>query len=137
MFIDWETQYNLTITHISNMYEKYKDYIIPYWLCIPLLSDNSCSQFEPYWLSWDETKKDIWAREKPEIAIKTPEIFDFYTDNMTFEEFITKFSEWYGKGEKVACFVGIRTVESLNRYRAIARGDKNMYNGLQYSTNVL
>lgn len=137
MFIDWETQYNLTINHISNLYEKYKDNIIPYWLCIPLLSDNSCSQHEPYWLSWDESKKELWTREKPEISIKSPDIFDFYTENMTFEEFITKFSVWYWKWEKVACFVWIRTVESLNRYRAIARWDKNMYKWLHYSTNVL
>lgn len=137
LFIDWETQYNLTITHIQNLYNKYSDYIIPYWVCIPLLSDNSCSQFEPYWLSWDESKKDIWAREKPEISIKSPEIFDFYTEKMTFEEFITKFWEWFWKWEKTAWFIGIRTVESLNRYRAIARGDKWMYNWLHYSTNVI
>lgn len=137
LFIDWECQYNLTVTHIQNMYNKYKDNIIPYWLCIPLLSDNSCSQFEPYWLSWDESKKEVWAREKPEIAIKSPDIFDFYTEKMTFEEFITKFSNWYAKWEKTAAFVGIRTVESLNRYRAIARGDKNMYKNLNYSTNVI
>lgn len=137
LFIDWECQYNLTINHIQGMYDKYKENIIPYWLCIPLLSDNSCSQFEPYWLSWDEEKKEVWAREKQEISIKDPSIFDFYTPKMTFEEFITKFSYWYAKWEKTAAFVWIRTVESLNRYRAIARWDKNMYKDLNYSTNVL
>ena len=44
---------------------------------------------------------------------------DFYTPKMTFEEFIKHFGTRYGKGGKTAIVVGIRTQESLNRFRAI------------------
>jgi predicted phosphoadenosine phosphosulfate sulfurtransferase len=56
---------------------------------------------------------------------------------MTFEEFIEKFGDWYARangGKKAACLVGIRTDESLNRFRAIARSDKGAYDGKIYST---
>ena len=54
---------------------------------------------------------------------------------MPFEEFIKHFGNWYGKGEKTATLVGIRTDESLNRFRAIA-GTKSMYKDKNYSTKV-
>jgi len=39
---------------------------------------------------------------------------------MEFEEFVPAFGHWYGKGQMTGCFVGIRSDESLNRYRTIA-----------------
>jgi predicted phosphoadenosine phosphosulfate sulfurtransferase len=42
---------------------------------------------------------------------------------------------WYGHGEKTACLLGIRTQESLNRYRAMVM-EKATYQGRQWSTLV-
>lgn len=55
---------------------------------------------------------------------------------MEFEEFVPGFGEWFSEGEKTACFVGIRTDESLNRWRTISSKSKKMYDGLQWTTKV-
>lgn len=117
LFIDWECQFTLTIDHIRDMYEKYKDNIEPYWVQVPIRTWNGCSQFEPEWIAWDEEKKDLWVREKEKNSIKD---LPFYFKNMMFEEFTPMFAEWYSQGKKTACFIGIRTAESLNRFRTIA-----------------
>ncbi len=44
--------------------------------------------------------------------------------------------EWYSKGELTACLVGIRTDESLNRYRTIASDTKIKYKDKCYTTKV-
>ena len=48
--------------------------------------------------------------------------FPFYHHRMEFEEFVPAFGDWYGGGKMTACLVGIRTDESLNRWRTIAGG---------------
>jgi len=45
---------------------------------------------------------------------------------MGYEEFWDEFGNWYAQGEECACFIGIRTDESLNRYRAIVNDRKIM-----------
>lgn len=135
-FLDWECQFSLTIDHAKKMFELYKDNIDPYWVCLPVKTWNGCSSFEPEWTCWDEQKKNLWARDIPKIAISDKEYFPFYYDGIMFEEFVPLFGQWYAQGERCACFVGIRTQESLNRFRAIARSDKPTYKGKRYTTNV-
>jgi predicted phosphoadenosine phosphosulfate sulfurtransferase len=55
---------------------------------------------------------------------------------MEFEELVPEFGEWYSGGEKCACLVGIRTDESLNRYRTIASKTKETIDGKQWTTVV-
>ncbi len=55
---------------------------------------------------------------------------------MEFEEFVPLFGEWYAQGKSCACLVGIRTDESLNRYRTIASTKKVKKDGKQYTTKV-
>ena len=55
---------------------------------------------------------------------------------MTFEEFVPQFGDWFGKGEPTACFVGIRTQESLNRFRALNNKRKNKYADKMYTTMI-
>jgi predicted phosphoadenosine phosphosulfate sulfurtransferase len=56
---------------------------------------------------------------------------------MMFEEFTPLFAKWYSQGKDCACFVGIRTAESLNRFRSLARTDKIGLEDRQYTTNVV
>lgn len=135
-FLDWECQFTSTIDHIRAMYQKYAEWIEPYWVAIPIRTWNGCSQIEPEWVCWDETKKDLWVREKDPMSIQDKNYFPFYYQNMLFEEFTPLFGKWYSKGEKCACFIGIRTQESLNRYRTVAR-EKPMYDGKHWTTNVI
>lgn len=136
LFIDWEIQYKLTIEHVQHIYDMYKDYIIPYWVALPLLTDNACSMYEPEWISWDKAKENLWTRKPPKIAITDENYFPFYYYKITFEEFVPLFGEWYGEGKSTACFVGIRTRESLNRYRALTNKKKNKYQDKMFTTCV-
>lgn len=136
LFIDWEIQYKLTIEHVQHIYDMYKDYIIPYWVALPLLTDNACSMYEPEWISWDKAKENLWTRKPPKIAITDENYFSFYYYKITFEEFVPLFGEWYGEGKSTACFVGIRTRESLNRYRALTNKKKNKFEDKMFTTCV-
>jgi predicted phosphoadenosine phosphosulfate sulfurtransferase len=120
LFIDWEAQYKLTIEHVRACFEMYADYIEPYWVALPFLTTNACSQFEPEWICWEQGKEDRWVRPLPEGAISAYDTLPFYTYAMTFEEFIEEFAHWYAQGQLTASFVGIRSVESLNRWRTVA-----------------
>jgi predicted phosphoadenosine phosphosulfate sulfurtransferase len=136
LFIDLEGQYKLTIDHISQCYEMYKDHVEPYWVCLPLHLRNAVSVFETHWLCWDPERKEDWIRQPPKSAITNPEHWPFFHSGMEFEEFVPEFGKWYGGGELTACFVGIRTDESLNRYRTISSDKKQMFDRLKWTTLV-
>lgn len=139
MFLDLEAWYKKSVEFIERMIDSNLDVIDPYWVCLPMKSDNSLSYFEPYWIWWERGKEDIWVRQMPKkdyVINMDNHHFDFYRENMTFEEFVRYMGNWYGKGEKTACLLGIRTDESLNRFRAIVM-DKGMYKGKRYSTLVM
>jgi predicted phosphoadenosine phosphosulfate sulfurtransferase len=59
--------------------------------------------------------------------------FDFFREDMNFDEFWDKFGDWYGAGERTACLIGIRTVESLNRFRAIMNAQKETLHGRMWT----
>lgn len=134
LFVDLEAQYNLTIEHGIELCEMYTDLIKPYWVSLPLHMRNAVSQFEPQWICWDKDKKADWVRQPPKQAITQEEYFPFFRYGMEFEEFVPLFGHWYGGDKLTACFVGIRTDESLNRYRSLVRKDKGMFEGLSWTT---
>jgi predicted phosphoadenosine phosphosulfate sulfurtransferase len=136
MFIDWECQFTATIDHIEAMYTEYKSHIVPYWIALPMRTWNGCSQIEPEWTAWEESKRPLWVRDKHPMSIQTPESLPFYREAMTFEEFVPEFGRWYANGEECGCFVGIRAGESLNRFRTIAR-QKDTNDGKKWTTNVI
>jgi predicted phosphoadenosine phosphosulfate sulfurtransferase len=136
LFIDWECQFQLTIDHAKKMFEIYKDYIDLYWIQLEILTNNASSMYEPLWMSFDESKKDLWVRQKENNTINDAIYLPFYYKGMTFEEFVPLFGQWYSKGENCACFVGIRTQESLNRFRAIARKDISRYKDTVFTVKM-
>ena len=136
LIIDLEAQYKDTIDHIRRCVEYYESHIDLHWFCGELLLRNAVSNFEPKWCCWDESKKDIWIREKPSRAADLSQ-YDFYIPKMEFEEFMVLFGEWYANGDSTGAFIGIRSDESLHRYRAIV-SEKNglMRNGHKWTTKV-
>ena len=68
LIIDLEAQYTDTIIHIEHMIDMYKDNIELHWICAELLLRNAVSNYEPRWVCWDESKKDVWVRNKPKQA---------------------------------------------------------------------
>jgi len=133
LFIDWECQFDSTIQHIKELFDEYDDIIEPYWIQLEIMTNNSTSMYEPTWKSWDENKIKLWTRNKENNSIKDKSYFPFYFENITFEEFVPLFGEWYSNGEPTACFVGLRAQESLNRFRTIARDDVRRFDDKKYS----
>ena len=138
LVIDLEAQYAVTIQHVADMLDLYRDVIEPYWVCLPMLLRNAVTQFEPRWCCWDPEARATWVREFPEHAgvISDITFFPFFRPRMEFEEFMVLFGVWYGQGCPTAAFVGIRANESLNRFRTVASHTKAMHGGKQFTTLV-
>lgn len=134
LFVDLEAQYKLTIDHVRELYSKYASHIDPYWVALPLALRNAVSNYQPQWLCWDPELRDSWVRERDPMSISDESKFPFFQKGMEFEDFVDQFGDWYSGGEPVACFVGIRSDESLNRWRTIASEEKETWNGHKWST---
>lgn len=136
LLVDLEAQYRQTIEHAEAMIRRYAEWVEPFWVALPLNLRNAVSQFEPQWCCFEPGREEDWVRQPPALAITDPEFFPFYRHRMEFEEFVPAFGSWYGQGKLCACFVGIRTDESLNRWRTIARLKKQRFEGLAWTTRV-
>jgi len=136
LIIDLEAQYEATIEHIEEMIEEYADIIDLHWFCGEILLRNAVSDYEPKWCCWEEDKKDIWVRDKPELAADLSQ-YPWYVPKMEFEELMVIFGEWYSGGEDCAAFIGIRSDESLHRYMAITSLKKGlMFNERKWTTKI-
>jgi predicted phosphoadenosine phosphosulfate sulfurtransferase len=136
LLVDLEAQYKLTMDHAKTCIDMYANNIELYWCCLPLALRNAVSNYQPQWLAWDKSKKDMWVREAPDYAITDLNYFPFFQSGMEFEEFVPEFGEWYAQGRPCACLVGIRTDESLNRFRTIALQSKVKFKNKSYTTLV-
>jgi predicted phosphoadenosine phosphosulfate sulfurtransferase len=139
MYIDFEAQYVETITHVEEMCRLYADHIEPHWICVPMLLRNAVTNYEPHWTCWDETKRELWIRDKPQHEHKSVSDYPFCLAEMEFEEFIVLFGHWYGQGRKTAGFIGIRAQESLHRYCAVATWEKRdlTLKGHRWTTKIV
>jgi len=136
LIIDLEAQYTATIEHIEAMVEEYADCIDLHWFAGELLLRNAVSDYEPKWVCWDEDKKDIWVRDKPRLAADLSK-YDFYFPKMEFEELMVIFGTWYAQGKSCGAFIGIRSDESLHRYRAIVSHKPGLtMNGRKWTTKI-
>lgn len=133
LFIDLEGQYRLTIEHAEACFSLYKRHIEPIWVALPLALRNAVSQYEPKWLCWDPSRRQDWVREPPKIAITDERVFPFFRQGMEFEEFVEDFGQWYASGTLTCQLVGIRTDESLNRFRTIM-ANKSRFEDLRWTT---
>lgn len=135
LFIDLEAQYRLTIDHVRRMVDEYADVIDLYWVALPLHLRNAVSNYQTHWVCWDPAQLENWVRMPPHDAITDPSLWPWFRHAMEFEEFIEEFAHWYsGDGQHLtACLVGIRTVESLNRWRTVF-ADKQRFENLPWTT---
>lgn len=136
LLVDLEAQYKLTMDHAEKCINMYKNNIELFWVCLPLSLRNAVSNYDPKWLAWDPAAKESWVRQPPEYSVTDVNYFPFFQPGFEFEEFVPEFGEWYAKGKTCACFVGIRTDESLNRFRTIALKTKVKFQNKNYTTKV-
>lgn len=139
--IDYEAQYQQTTDYVDQVLSSNRDLFDVYRICLPIKAQCCTSMHQSYWLPWEASKKDIWVRQMPPNAItETNQTFDFWKPGMSDYDLQQEFGVWYHKKKKAkrtACLVGIRTQESLHRWRAI-HSDKNYHNykGLKWTKTI-
>lgn len=139
LYIDFEAQYKKTIEHIYYLktLSKIRDF---YHIALPMALRNAVSVLQPKWICWEEESKHLWVRDMPEDSINISNCpFEWFRKGEEFEEFIIQFADWYQKkyNTKVACGIGIRTDESINRFRTIAFQDNKItYQNYNWTTKV-
>lgn len=141
LYIDLEAQYKATIDHVEELREDLKDVVDNfYWIALPLSLRNAVSVIQPKWICWDKNDKHKWVREMPthDCVINEDNCpFDFFYRGMEFEEFIVEFALWYQKkhdNELCGAGIGIRSDESLNRFRTIIMDTKIRYKDYGWTT---
>ena len=136
LLVDLDAQYKLTIAHAEACRAMYADCSEWFWVCLPLHLRNAVSAYQPWWYCWDPAAREQWVREPPEGAVTDPATFPWFVPGMEFEELVPLFGAWYAQGNATACFVGIRTDESLNRFRTIASTAKKRLDDLAWTTRI-
>ncbi len=119
---DFEAQYSVTTDFVERTFERIKDEVEPYWVCLPMATRTALSNYQMYWYPWDDKKTELWVRTMPDhpyvINLDNNPITT-YTYKMHQEDLAKQFGRWYrmSHGEKrTVCLLGTRADESLNRY---------------------
>ena len=121
---DFEAQYTVTTEYVERTFERIKDEVEPYWVCLPMATRTALSSYQMYWYPWDDTKEEAWVRPMP----KHPYVINLKNNPMTTyryrmhqEDLAKQFGRWYRKAhenKKTVCLLGVRATESLQRYSA-------------------
>lgn len=139
--IDYEAQYQMTTDYVDDVFSEKLDFVDHYRVCMPVRVKCATSMYQDHWKPWEQGKKELWVRQLPKECInENNHDFDFWDDGMWDYDFQEKFGGWLRKkigAKKVCCLVGIRTQESLNRWRAIY-SERNIHNyaGKQWTTLI-
>lgn len=132
MTLDNEANYTHSISFMHSIIQKNLDLLDVYWCCLPITLPCTVSSYATEWQCWGERDKDRWITPMPTedyIVNIDNHKFDFFEEDMQYDEFWDKFGDWYSQGKKTACLIGIRTDESLNRFRAIMNERKQTLKG--------
>lgn len=135
--LDYEAQYTATTEYVDQVYNDLGDAVENLRCCVPVKVNTCTSMHQTHWWPWHPDQRDIWARDLPEYCLGESS-FDFHHRDMMDYEFQSKFGVWNHqrkKAKKTAVLVGIRSDESLDRWRTIV-SDRNInkYNGNTWST---
>lgn len=132
MILDNEANYTYSLEFMHKIIQDNLDILEVYWCCLPITLPCTVSSYATEWQCWGERDKERWIRPMPTneyIVNIHNHPFDFFEEDMSYQEFWDKFGDWYGQGNEVACMIGIRTHESLNRWRAIMNDNKETHGG--------
>jgi predicted phosphoadenosine phosphosulfate sulfurtransferase len=139
--IDYEAQYQMTTDYVDLELSKNSDIIDVYRICLPIAASCATTMDKGYWIPWDADLKDLWVRPLPEISInEANHEFDWFVKGMRDYDLQERFATWYHEkkqAKKTCCLVGIRTQESLDRWRAIhSEKNQNKYQGLKWTLKM-
>ena len=95
---DFEAQYTKTSEYVERTFERIKDDVEPFWVCLPMATRTALSSYEMYWYPWDDKKKEIWVRDMPkkEYVINLENNpMSTYRYRMHQEDLAKQFGRWY------------------------------------------
>lgn len=118
VFYDEEAIHPPTIEYAERI--RQRDDVALEWYCLQIQHRNACSNQEPFWKCWEADKEALWVRPMPEHAITEHPKFKL---GMSMQEFgVAHFS-----GTNIVVVQGIRTEESIRRYRIVAMKKDDNY----------
>ncbi len=119
---DFEAQYTVTTEYVERTFERIKEDVEPYWVCLPMETRTALSSYEMYWYPWDDKKEELWVRKMPKkkyVINLNRNPVTTYRYRMHQEDLAKQFGRWYRishGNRKTVCLLGIRADESLQRY---------------------
>lgn len=136
MVMDNECNFSHSLEFMHSILGKNRDLLDIYWCCLPLTLPCTVSQYQVNWQCWSERDRERWVRPRPEhdyvVTFESGKL-PFVRHDMLDKEFYDEFGEWYSQGKRTACLIGIRTHESLNRWRAIMNTEKETLDGRMWT----
>lgn len=134
--LDNEANYDHSLEFMHSILKKNLDLLDVYWCCLPITLPCTVSAYAIEWQCWGNRDKERWIRpmpSEPYIVNFENHPFDFFEEDMSYDHFWDGFSEWYSQGKTCANLIGIRTAESLNRFRAIMNDRKETMKGMMWT----
>ena len=135
--LDNEANYELSQEFMHRILDSNREYLDIYWCCMPITLPCTVSSYEIDWQCWGVGDEHRWIRPMPKddyvVNIENHPFGNLFEENMQYDHFWDMFAEWYSQGKSTANLIGIRTQESLNRFRAIMNDAKETVNGLQWT----
>jgi predicted phosphoadenosine phosphosulfate sulfurtransferase len=108
MFLDQEAEYQSSIDIVREYMQR--PFVEPYWYQVPIRMTNATSYEQDMLHAWEPGAE--WVREKDPLAIHEEP-----SAPGRFYDFVDWFDNRFGEG--AAHIVGLRSEESLNRFRAV------------------
>lgn len=139
--MDYEAQYQMTTDYVDAVLGENLDVLDVYRICLPLAAQCATSMHQGYWIPWDREKRDLWVRELPADGItEDNNPIPWFVKGMWDYELQERFASWIHErngARRTACLVGIRTQESLKRWRAIhSDRNRNKFEGLPWTLEM-
>lgn len=136
--MDYEAQYTATTEYVDRVFDALPPEVDGYRVCLPIKAQCSTSMFQAYWQPWKMSEKSIWCRPMPTKHVINENNFPWNFDyEISDYDFNIKLGKAVYPGKKVCFLVGIRTQESLNRWRTMNRRMAvNEYKGMRYTTVI-
>lgn len=136
--MDYEAQYTKTTEYVDRVFNSLPDGVDGFRVCLPVKAQCSTSMFQAYWQPWKLSDKAIWCRPMPTKYVINEDNFPWNFDyEISDYEFNIEFGKAVYPNKKVCFLIGIRTQESLNRWRTMNRRmAANEYKGRNYTTVI-
>lgn len=135
--VDYEAQYQMTTDYVQRTFDNLPIDVKRYWICLPIKAQCSTSMFQSYWQPWKIEDKDIWCRKLPKNVIHEYNFWMDFDYEISDYDFNIQFAKRISINKKTCFLIGIRTQESLHRYKAVNKfSDKNEYKSKNYTTKI-